>query len=225
MISASSAMLLANDSTSRWASRRTLSRVGRKRSMRLAWSCSRVWLCRLTLGRTERTMTTCPSCRCIRGAPIISKLVAGGNSTSFSPGYCESRDMSAPLSTCASSICSTIGFEPLLAYFAASASSKDVDMNATSTPPLLPIKFSKSQRCGSSPFDKPRKTTRDEPSTVLFRIFMVPEISIRIVTLYSGFLGLVRRTLLYFSNIGPVYSMIATTSTKLRSHDLSSSSS
>ena len=41
--------------------------------------------------------------------------------------------------TCPSMISSTVGFTPPEAYLAACSKSEDVDMNASSAPPLLPV--------------------------------------------------------------------------------------
>ena len=101
---------------------------------------------------------------------LTSKQLSGGNKNSLSPGYCDTHDRSAPMSTRPAAISNTVPrprSRPL--YCTATRRSVVVDMNPHSTPPRSPPPAAATdlQNCsGSSIPPSPRHRRRSGGTAV-----------------------------------------------------------
>ncbi|CAK0840108.1 unnamed protein product [Prorocentrum cordatum] len=150
---------------------------------------------------------------------ITCKLVSGPKQTSFSPGYCDNSLRSAPLSIIPISNSMTMA-TPVPAYCCATLRSRVVLMKPHSTAPRTPNSSSSKSALGNTPPAKPLYTA---PAGVNLLSLMMAELIACIVLVYmfwqhsvsnltfrndgcelAMFAAPPLRTVLYFSNIGPV---------------------
>mmetsp|Transcript_30103 Transcript_30103/g.79536 ORF Transcript_30103/g.79536 Transcript_30103/m.79536 type:complete len:230 (+) Transcript_30103:1508-2197(+) len=182
-------------------------------------SCSNVKHLRLMLTRRLNTTTSSVTC----GSSTTSRQHRGGNKNSLSSAYCDAQEMSAPASIRPAAISNTV---PLFCkapeYCIATDLSVVVDIKPISTPPRNP----------SSDFQNffgkiippsPRNTSLLSGITVVLDSLVTPLMMQNSVVSYllpSSFVtvdsGCCLSTALYKEYMGPVYSLIDTTSASFR---------